>query len=95
MSSVFLFFVFFFPRLTLLLVWLFGTIPANDTSFVLDVIGAIFAPRLLVGWWLYVAGAHPLLIILFVLAGLSELFGGGSSVSTSSESGSNTKRKRR
>ena len=79
MGSLFLFFAFFFPRATLLLTWLFGTIPANDTPFVVDVIGAIFAPRLLVAWWAYCLNLHPLLIILFVIGGVFELFGGGGS----------------
>lgn len=43
MGSLFLFFAFFFPRLTLLLVWLFGTMPANGTPFLADLLGAIFA----------------------------------------------------
>lgn len=63
---------FFFPRITLVVAWYLEMMPANSTPFVLDVIAALFAPRLLIAWWLYEANAHPLLVGLFVLAGIWE-----------------------
>lgn len=63
---------FFFPRITLVAAWYLGMVPANNTPFVLDVIAALFAPRFLIAWWLYEANAHPLLVGLFVLAGIWE-----------------------
>jgi len=81
MTSIFIGLSLFFPRLTLLFYWLENNIPANDTPLIVDLIGAIFAPHLLVAWWMYVLGLHPLLIGFFVIAGLLEL-GGGSSASS-------------
>lgn len=78
MSNLFLFFGFFFPRATLLVCFVTGSMPANDTPFIADLLAAIVAPRLLIAWWLYATGAHPLLVVLFALGGLAEL-GGGSS----------------
>ena len=72
MPPLFLLFSFFFPRFTLVVVWLLGAMPANQTPFIADVLAAIFAPRFLIAWWLYEAQAHPLLIGLFVLAGIWE-----------------------
>lgn len=77
MTAAFLFCSFLFPRLTLLVCALFGMMPANDTPLVADVIAFFVAPRLLIAWWLYEAGAHPLLVVLFAVGGLTELFGGG------------------
>lgn len=81
MSNLFLFFALLFPRPTLLLAWLFGIMPANGTPFLADLLGAIFAPRFLIAWWLYEAQAHPFLIGLFVVFGILEFVGGGSSAS--------------
>ena len=64
----------FFPRLTLLLFWVASAIPANQTPFLVDVLCAFFCPRLLVAWWLYEAGQHPLLVAVFVILELAEKF---------------------
>lgn len=41
--------------------------PVNPTSFTVDVVGALFAPRLLIADWLYEGGYHPLLVAIFVV----------------------------
>ena len=67
----------FFPRLALAGYWLMGNMPANETTFWLDVAMFWFAPRLLVGWWLWQDAAwHPLWSVLFVVFYLSSAFGG-------------------
>lgn len=76
MTSSFLIWALFFPRLTLLFTYFLGHMPPNDTPLALDVAGACLAPRLLVGYWAYTNHAHPLWIALFVICGVGELFGG-------------------
>jgi hypothetical protein len=78
MSTTFLVFALLFPRPTLLVCWLCGTLPTNDTPFAADVLGALLAPRLLLGWWTHAdATVHPVWTALFVgLFVLSTLFGG-------------------
>ena len=73
-AKVPMFFLFaaFFPRLTLLIGWAFSLLPANDTPFMLDVICALLAPRLLVAWWGWHNGLHPLWSALFVALQFSE-----------------------
>ncbi len=73
MGLIFLFFAAICPRVTLAFCWLFGAIPANDTPLLVDLMGAIFMPRLLVAWWLWEGGHHPLLVAIFVLLELVEL----------------------
>ena len=85
MSGLFIGLSFLFPRLTLFFCWLAAAIPMNDTPFVLDVLCAIFAPRLLIAYWMYALGLHPLFIILFAVFGLAEIFGGSKASSRSSD----------
>jgi hypothetical protein len=66
MTTAFLIFGLFFPRLTLLAYWLGESIPANSTPFALDVVAALVAPRLLIAAWAYESGQHPL--VLYVRA---------------------------
>ena len=61
-----------FPRLTLLFCWMLGGVPTNNTPFALDVICAIFCPRGLIAWWLWEAGAHPLLVGVFAVLQILE-----------------------
>lgn len=75
MSAFFLIFALFLPRFALLGFYLFGTMPPNDTSFALDVAGSVFAPRLLIAWWTYANGEHPLWTVLFVAGWLLSAFG--------------------
>ena len=86
MSTFFLVCALFFPRLTLLITWLFGNMPANDTPLAADVIGAIFVPRFLIAWWAYNLNEHTAWVVLFVLFGIVELLKGGSSATSSSGS---------
>ncbi len=79
MTNLFIFCSFFFPRITLFVCWLCSTIPINDTPFALDLLAFIVAPRLLIAWWMFILGMHPLLIMLFVLFGVLELFSSSSS----------------
>lgn len=74
MSSAFLFFAALFPRLTLLVCWVSGVMPANHTPFIADVLGAIVAPRLLIAVWAYEAGMHPIIPILFAAMQVMETF---------------------
>lgn len=74
MTTWFLFFTFGMPRTTLFLYYFFLEIPHNETPFALDLIGAIFAPHLLVAYWLYEANYHPLLVVLFVIRWFIGLF---------------------
>ena len=74
----------FFPRLTLLWFYFVTGMPTNDTPFGLDVVAFLFAPRLLIAWWLYVDPTwHPLWSAIFVLFAL---FSSGSSSSAVSSS---------
>lgn len=66
---------FFLPRTTLLFLWFMDAMPANNTTFELDVVFAIIAPRALIAWWLYEAGAHPLLVGLFVITEITSRIG--------------------
>lgn len=76
MPSWFVLFSLFLPRTTLLFCWVFGAIPANDTPFFLDLLGALIAPRLLVAAWLWDDPAWGLgWALVFVLASL--VAGGG------------------
>jgi hypothetical protein len=72
MSNPFLCFAMFFPRLTLLLVWLFSTLPQNSTPFVVDALMALVLPRTLIAWWAHELGMHPLISVLFVVLDLVE-----------------------
>jgi hypothetical protein len=72
----------FFPRLTLLISFLMGAIPDNPTPFLVDVIAAMIAPRLLIAYWLYVGGHSWWLVGLFIWLWIANL-GGTSSVSSS------------
>jgi hypothetical protein len=77
MPTWFLVAAFFFPRLTLITCWILGAMPANDTPLAADIIAAIVAPRLLIAWWVYVSGGHPVLVAFFAFGGLIELLSGG------------------
>lgn len=85
MTNCFLVGAFFFPRMTLLICWLMSAIPANSTPFLVDVLAAWLAPRLLIAFWLYEANAHPALIGIFLISGILALGGESSTVSKRSE----------
>lgn len=72
MSTCFLLSSAFFTRITLLVCWLFGALPENHTPLGVDVLAAIFVPRLLIAWWAYEAHMHPLIIAVFVLLEVME-----------------------
>lgn len=81
-STLFLILGLIFPRLTLFVCWLTGSIPANTTPFALDVIGALFLPRFLIAVWAYEAHVHIGWVVAYVVLGLAELLGGGGKVAT-------------
>lgn len=85
MTGLFVGFALMFPRLTLFVCWVGSAIPANDTAFALDVVGALVAPRLLVGWWLWSDPAWGgwWAFLFFVVS----LFAGGGSSGAASRSG--------
>lgn len=85
MGAAFLVMALLFPRLTLLYCWLFDHMPANTTPFGADLIGAIFAPRLLVGYWTYDAGVHPIWTVLYVVFFLAAFIGQRARVRVESE----------
>lgn len=66
----------FFPRLTLLVYYMLDLIPSNDVPLVLDLIMAIFLPRLLLAYYGYLHDIHPLWIALFVLLQVFESYRG-------------------
>lgn len=70
MTTAFLVCSLLFPRPTLLVCWLWLGMPENTTPLALDVLGAIFAPRLLLAWWAYEASVHPFWIVLYVVFSL-------------------------
>ncbi len=82
MTTWFIVLALFFPRITLLVCWFTGDMPANDTSFALDVFAAIFAPRLLMSWWAHTAGQNGLALLFFLFS----LFAGGGQTSAASRS---------
>lgn len=59
----------FFPRITLLITWLFFTIPSNDVPFFLDILGVCFFPRALIAYYIYFnygfEGFWAFLIVIF------------------------------
>lgn len=81
MTDLFILCALFFPRVTLIFLWLMHDMPQNSTPFILDVIATIFCPRLLVAFWLYEANFHPLLVLIFVVFGVMELLGAGRTAS--------------
>ena len=66
----------FFPRITLFVFYMLGMIPSNDVPLVLDLIMAIFLPRLLLAYYGYLHDLHPLWIALLVLLQAYESFRG-------------------
>ena len=77
MSNLFLLLCLFFPRLTLLSTHLFGTMPANDTPYAIDVLMAIFFPRVLVAYWGQELGIHIGWIFMLVVFAVLEKAGSG------------------
>ena len=75
MTTCFLIGAAFFPRWTLFLCWLMHAIPDNTTPFLIDIAGAIFAPRLLIAYWLFAGGYSYWLVAIFVILGLFEDMG--------------------
>jgi len=73
MSSIFILMSAFFTRLTLILYFSMGIIPKHDTPIIADVLGFLFAPKLMIAWWMYIAGMNPFLITLFIVLGLLEI----------------------
>jgi hypothetical protein len=62
MSPIFFAATLFFPRLFLAIFYCAGFMPANDTPLVMDIVLALIAPRILLAWWAYGLGAHPLMV---------------------------------
>ena len=83
MSTLFMVFALLFPRITLLVTWLFGTMPVNDTPFWADALATLFAPRFLLAYWAYGLHEHIVWVALFVIVGIIELLGSGNRVSRS------------
>ena len=75
MSTAFLVFGLFVPRLTLLASYLSDNIPPNDTPFALDVVGSLIAPRLLIAYWTYTNQEHLLWTLLYVASFAAAWFG--------------------
>lgn len=65
MGLCFLIPAFILPRLTLHVI---GAMPLNSTSFGMDVVLGLLAPRLLIAFWMHEAEFHPLWVGLFILA---------------------------
>jgi hypothetical protein len=92
MTTAFLIFGLFFPRLTLLAYWLGESMPANSTPFALDVVAALVAPRLLIAAWAYESGQHPLWVVAYVLAFALATFAGRGSRGRAEGRGSSSAR---
>lgn len=77
MSDWFLIGGLFFPRLTLVVSYLDGSIPANDSPFMLDLIATMCWPRFLIAYWAYhTPGVNQMWVVALIAAGLGELFAG-------------------
>ncbi len=74
MTSLFLWFSLLFPRLTLLICFLAGEMPANETHILIDVFGAILFPRALIAYWIYdtYPTISPMWVVVFVVLQLME-----------------------
>jgi len=78
--GVFLFFSLFFPRISLLLAYMAGGMPSNDVPLFIDVVSALFIPRLLIIYYIWFAelgagwmAAHIIALIIKVfLKAISE-----------------------
>ena len=64
----------FFARITLFVYYMLDLIPSNDVPWVLDLIMAIFLPRLLLAYYGYLHDLHPFWITLLVLLQAYETF---------------------
>jgi hypothetical protein len=73
MTTEFLVLGLLFPRLTLVIAWILGGIPVNDTPLLADALGTVFVPRFLIAFWAYNAQVHPIWVILYVVLGLAEI----------------------
>lgn len=69
MTPTFLIVCLFFPRLGLLAYALNNAIPANDTPLLVDVAGALIAPRLLIAVWCFASG-QPEWGVIYVFASI-------------------------
>jgi hypothetical protein len=85
MSDYILFFGLFFPRITLALCFINNQVPINSTPFILDCIGSLFFPRLLIAFWAFELGEHPLWIAIYLIFGLLELLKPASSATRNKE----------
>jgi hypothetical protein len=56
----------FLPRTTLLLCWFLGELPLNSTPFWADFCAALLFPRLLIAYWAWESGAHPIWALIFM-----------------------------
>lgn len=74
-STAFLVWALFFPRLTLLITYCFSNIPANTVPFAADVCGALFVPNFLIAYYVYGKEGASVWFFLHVLLGLMRLFG--------------------
>lgn len=83
MTGLWIFCTVLFPRLTLLLTYMFGTMPANDVPFWGDVAAAIFFPNWLVAYYGYYNHVHIIWIVIMVLVGLMRFGGEGSTAKNS------------
>lgn len=91
MSLYFLFCGLFFPRLTLLYCLLADTMPANNTPYLLDAVAAVFAPRLLIGFWAHDNGEAWFWPAAYLIAfGLAFSGGATTSEKTRQSSGSSS-----
>lgn len=75
----FLLFSLFFPRICLIIAWVSGSIPPNNTPFILDFLLAIIFPRVLILFYIYTnMGFHPWFWIHLIVIVLFCCFGGSS-----------------
>ena len=72
-STAFLVWALFFPRLTLLFTYWFSNIPANTVPFAADVCGALFVPNFLIAFYVYGQEGFSVWFFLHCALGLIRL----------------------
>ena len=72
MSTLWLVFAFILPRTTLLLSYLTGNVPPNDTALWVDGLGTVICPRPLIAYW-GEGQVSDFVVAMFAIAGVFEV----------------------
>jgi len=74
MIELFLFISLFFPRISLIIAWVFSGIPINNIPFFLDGIMTLLCPRLLIMYYILYAELGIGWLIIHIIALMIKIF---------------------